>query len=127
MRCRDSQFQPWTFSHLAAGLRTIALKPYDQILVNVTASELPARSYARCRRTSTCSPVRLSHEFHHNTLFFGIEERGRFLSRATRTRSKARTILAVGRDVAAAAWHPARVYVFLPVFRFWRLLRATGR
>ena len=116
------RFQPSTFSHLAAGLHTIALKPYDDILVNVTASELPGAFVCTVPSDPYALAASFIHEFHHNTLF-GIEEQGSFFE-------------ASGEDEIEGENHYSpwvetlrplhgilhAVYVFVPVFRFWNAI-----
>jgi HEXXH motif-containing protein len=120
------RFQPSTFSHLAAGLRTIALKPYDDILVNVTASELPGAFVCTVPSDPYALAASFIHEFHHNTLF-GIEEQGPFFE-------------ASGEDEIEGENHYSpwvetlrplhgilhAVYVFVPVFRFWSAILGDG-
>jgi HEXXH motif-containing protein len=114
------RYQPWTFSHLAAGLHTIGLKPNDADFINVTASELPGAFVCSVPADPYLLASSFIHEFHHNTLF-GIEEQhGAFFE-------------ASGEDEIEGENHYSpwvetlrplhgilhAVYVFLPVFRFW--------
>jgi len=120
------RFQPMTFSHLAAGLHTLALKPEDATFINVTASELPGAFVCTVPADPYVLAASFIHEFHHNTLF-SIEERGPFFEVSEE-------------DVIEGENHYSpwvetlrplhgilhAVYVFLPVFRYWSAALRDG-
>ena len=113
------RFQPWTFSHLAAGLHTIGLKPYDEIFVNATASELPGAFVCTLPADQYVLASSFIHEFHHNTLF-GIEERGPFFEASEEDEIEGENHYSPWVE-SLRPLHGIlhAVYVFLPVFRFW--------
>jgi len=120
------RFQPWTFSHLAAGLRTIALKPYDQILVNVTASELPGAFVCTVPSDPYVLASSFIHEFHHNTLF-GIEERGRFFEASDQDEIEGENHYSPWVETLRPLHGILHaVYVFIPVFRYWSAILRDG-
>lgn len=113
------RFQPWTFSHLAAGLHTIALKPYDEIFVNVTASELPGAFVCTVPSDPYVLASSFIHEFHHNTLF-GIEEQGPFFEASDQDEIEGENHYSPWVETLRPLHGILHaVYVFLPVFRFW--------
>ena len=120
------RFQPWTFSHLAAGLQTIALKPYDQILVNVTASELPGAFVCTVPSDPYVLASSFIHEFHHNTLF-GIEERGRFFEASDQDEIEGENHYSPWVETLRPLHGILHaVYVFIPVFRYWSAILRDG-
>jgi HEXXH motif-containing protein len=120
------RYQPMTFSHLTAGLHTLALKPEDATFINVTASELPGAFVCTVPADPYVLAASFIHEFHHNTLF-GIEERGPFFEMSEE-------------DVIEGENHYSpwvetlrplhgilhAVYVFLPVYRYWSAALREG-
>jgi len=120
------RFQPWTFSRLAAGLHTVALKPEDDTFVNVTISELPGTFVCTVPVDAYLLASSCIHEFHHNTLF-ALEEKGPFFETSEE-------------DVIEGENHYSpwvetlrplhgilhAVYVFQPVFRFWSAVIREG-
>jgi HEXXH motif-containing protein len=120
------RFQPWTFSHLAAGLRIIALKPYDQILVNVTASELPGAFVCTVPSDPYVLASSFIHEFHHNTLF-GIEERGRFFEPSDQDEIEGENHYSPWVETLRPLHGILHaIYVFIPVFRYWSAIARDG-
>ena len=120
------RFQPMTFSHLAAGLQTVALKPYDQILVNVTASELPGAFVCTVPTDQYVLASSFIHEFHHNTLF-GIEEQGRFFEASDQDEIEGENHYSPWVETLRPLHGILHaVYVFLPVFRFWSAIARDG-
>jgi len=120
------RFQPWTFSHLAAGLHTIALKPHDEFLVNVTASELPGAFVCTVPSDQYVLASSFIHEFHHNTLF-GIEEQGRFFETSDQDEIEGENHYSPWVDTLRPLHGILHaVYVFLPVFRFWSAILRDG-
>jgi HEXXH motif-containing protein len=120
------RFQPWTFSHLVAGLHTIALKPHDEIFVNATASELPGAFVCTLPADQYVLASSFIHEFHHNTLF-GIEERGPFFEASDEDEIEGENHYSPwveGLRPLHGILHA--VYVFLPVFRFWSAILRDG-
>jgi len=118
-------YQPWTFSHLAAGLHTIGLKPHDELLFNVTASELPGSFVCSVPTDPYLLASSFIHEFHHNTLF-GLEEQGPFFEAGGQDEQDE-----IEGENHYSPWvatlRPLHgilhaVYVFLPVFRFWNAI-----
>ena len=71
------RFQPVTFAHMEQGLHTIALRPSDGTLFNISASELPGSFVCTVPADAYALAGAFIHEFHHNTLF-AIEEAGAF-------------------------------------------------
>jgi len=120
------RFQPWTLSHLAAGLHMIALKPYDEILVNVTASELPGAFVCTVPSDEYVLASSFIHEFHHNTLF-GIEEQGRFFEASDQDEIEGENHYSPWVETLRPLHGILHaVYVFLPVFRFWNAIARDG-
>src|SRR5258708_1069132 len=113
-------------SHLAAGLKTIALKPYDQILVNVTASELPGAFVCTVPSDPYVLASSFIHEFHHNTLF-GIEERGRFFEASDQDEIEGENHYSPWVETLRPLHGILHaVYVFIPVFRYWSAIAREG-
>jgi hypothetical protein len=120
------RFQPWTFSHLAAGLHTIALKPYDETLVNVTASELPGAFVCTVPSDPYALASSFIHEFHHNTLF-GIEEQGRFFEASEQDEIEGENHYSPWVETLRPLHGILHaVYVFIPVFRYWSAILRDG-
>jgi len=113
------RYQPWTFTHLAAGLHTIALKPDDDTFVNVTASELPGAFVCTVPTDAYVLASSFIHEFHHNTLF-AIEERGPFFEMSEEDEIEGENHYSPWVDTLRPLHGILHaVYVFQPVFRFW--------
>jgi HEXXH motif-containing protein len=113
------RFQPWTFSHFAAGLHTIALKPYDKSFFNVSASELPGAFVCTVPADPYLLASSFIHEFHHNTLF-GIEEQGPFFEASEEDEIEGENHYSPWVETLRPLHGILHaVYVFLPVFRFW--------
>jgi HEXXH motif-containing protein len=113
------RFQPWTFSHLAAGLHTIALKPDDDTFLNVTVSELPGAFVCTVPTDAYLLAATFIHEFHHNTLF-AIEERGPFFEASEEDEIEGENHYSPWVETLRPLHGILHaVYVFQPVFRFW--------
>jgi HEXXH motif-containing protein len=120
------RFQPMTFSHLVAGLHTIALKPDDATFINVTASELPGAFVCTVPADPYVLAGSFIHEFHHNTLF-GIEEQGPFFEASEQDEIEGENHYSPWVETLRplhGIMHA--VYVFLPVFRFWSAALREG-
>src|SRR6202050_5122399 len=120
------RFQPWTFSHLAAGLRVIGLKPPDEMFVNVSASELPGAFVCTVPADPYLFASSIIHEFHHNTLF-GIEEQGPFFEASEKDSIEGENHYSPWVETLRplhGIMHA--VYVFLAVFRFWSAVLREG-
>jgi len=115
------RLQPETFLHLASALHTIALKPRDDELFNVSASELPG---AFVCTVPPVEPYSLAssfiHEFYHNTLFC-IEEAGRFFEATEDDEIEGENHYSPWVETLRPLHGILHaVYVFMPVFHFWK-------
>jgi HEXXH motif-containing protein len=113
------RYQPWTFTHLAAGLHTIALKPEDDTFINVTVSELPGAFVCTVPADAYVLASTFIHEFHHNTLF-AIEERGPFFEVSEEDVIEGENHYSPWVDTLRPLHGILHaVFVFQPVFRYW--------
>lgn len=121
------RFQPATFIHFASALHTIGLKPRDDELFNVSASELPG---AFVCSVPPSDPYVLAgsfiHEFYHNTLFC-IEEAGQFFETTEDDQIEGETHYSPWVETLRPLHGILHaVYVFLPVFHFWSAVARDG-
>jgi HEXXH motif-containing protein len=114
------RLQPVTFAHMEQALHTIALRANDGAAFNISASELPGSFVCTVPSDAYALAGTFIHEFHHNTLF-AIEEAGPFLEPGERDEVEGENHYSPWVDTLRPLHGILHaVYVFLPVFRFWR-------
>lgn len=114
------RFQPATFRHMEGALHTIGLRPNDGKPFNISASELPGSFVCTMPSEPFALAATFIHEFHHNTLF-GIEEAGAFFRHGDRDEIEGENHYSPWVETPRPLHGILHaVYVFLPVFRFWK-------
>jgi HEXXH motif-containing protein len=111
--------QPATFAHMEQALHTIALRPSDGTVFNVSASEMPGAFVCTVPSDAYALAGVFIHEFHHNTLF-AIEESGAFFEPSERDQLEGENHYSPWVETLRPLHGILHaVYVFLPVFHFW--------
>jgi HEXXH motif-containing protein len=120
-------YQPETFQQLGVAMQVVALKPIDAgDYTNVSYSDLPGSFVIGLVRHPYELADTLIHELHHDRLF-AIEESGSFFDDAEQALDQPRCYSPWRDDPRPPQGILHAVYVYLPVWRFWRNVCASQR